>query len=72
MMQQNGWIETGILIPENATYKVDGSGRVVIPSHLRNKFKIESGDQVDYYTTFADNSWFLCIKLDAKLHAATT
>ena len=39
MMQQNGWIEAGVLIPENATYKVDGSGRVVIPSHLRNKFK---------------------------------
>ena len=43
---------------------------MVIPSHLRNKFRIESGDQMEYYTTFADNSWFLCIKLDAKAQAA--
>lgn len=69
-MPQNEWIDAGVLIPENTTYKVDGAGRVVIPSHLRNKFRIESGDQMEYYTTFADNSWFLCIKLDAKAQAA--
>lgn len=25
---------------------------------------------MEYYTTFADDSWFLCIKLDAKAQAA--
>lgn len=69
-MPQNGWIEGVQLIPENTTYKVDGAGRVVIPAHLRNKFRIDNGDQMEYYTAFADNSWFLCIKLDAKAQAA--
>ena len=69
-MPQNEWIDAGVLIPENMTYRVDSSGRVVIPSHIRNKFRIETGDQMEYYTTFANDSWFLCIKLDAKAQAA--
>ena len=36
-MPQNEWIRGAMMIPENSTYKVDGSGRIVIPSHLRNK-----------------------------------
>jgi DNA-binding transcriptional regulator/RsmH inhibitor MraZ len=43
-MPQNEWIRGASLIPENNTYKVDGSGRVVIPAYLRNKFRIETGD----------------------------
>jgi AbrB family looped-hinge helix DNA binding protein len=54
------------LIPENNSYKVDGSGRVVIPSYLRSKFRIEAGDQLEYFTSFIDDSWFLCVRLDAK------
>ena len=69
-MPQNEWITGAQLIPENTTYKVDSAGRVIIPAHLRNKFRIAIGDQMEYYTTFADGSWFLCIKLDAKAQAA--
>jgi bifunctional DNA-binding transcriptional regulator/antitoxin component of YhaV-PrlF toxin-antitoxin module len=69
-MPQNEWIVGANLVPENKTYRVDSSGRVIIPSHLRSKFRIEVGDEMEYYTTFADNSWFLCIKLDAKAQAA--
>lgn len=69
-MPQNEWIIGANLVPENKTYRVDSSGRVIIPSHLRSKFRIEVGDEMEYYTTFADNSWFLCIKLDAKAQAA--
>ncbi len=65
-MPQNEWIRGAMLIPENTSYKVDGSGRVVIPSHLRNKFRIETGDQLEYFTSFIDDSWFLCVRLDAK------
>ena len=43
-MPQNEWIKGALLIPENNTYKVDGSGRIVIPSYLRSKFRIEAGD----------------------------
>lgn len=68
-MPQNEWIKGALLIPENSTYKVDGSGRIVIPSHLRTKFRIEAGDQVEYFTSFIDDSWFLCVRLDAKTQA---
>lgn len=68
-MPQNEWIRGASLIPENNTYKVDGSGRVVIPAYLRNKFRIETGDQLEYFTSFIDDSWFLCVRLDAKTQA---
>lgn len=66
-MPQSDWINNVQLIPENQSYKVDGSGRVIIPAHIRSKFKIETGDMMEYYTTFVDNSWFLCVRLDKKL-----
>ena len=47
-MPQNEWIKGALLIPENNNYKVDSAGRIVIPAYLRNKFKIEVGDKVDY------------------------
>ena len=65
-MPQNEWIKGALLIPENNTYKVDGSGRIVIPAYLRSKFRIEAGDQIEYFTSFIDDSWFLCVRLDAK------
>lgn len=55
------WIQGAEMIPENKPYKVDSSGRIIIPSHLRAKFGIEVGDQMDYYTTFVDNKWFICV-----------
>ena len=63
-MPQSEWIKGAQLIPEYASYKVDGSGRVIIPAHLRNKFGIDTGDMMEYYTAFIDNSWFLCVILD--------
>lgn len=68
-MPQNEWIKGALLIPENNTYKVDGSGRIVIPSYLRSKFRVEAGDQIEYFTSFIDDSWFLCVRLDAKTQA---
>jgi AbrB family looped-hinge helix DNA binding protein len=66
-MPQSDWIKNVQLIPENQSYKVDASGRVIIPAHIRSKFKIETGDMMEYYTAFVDNSWFLCVRLDKKL-----
>lgn len=71
-MPQNEWIRGALLIPENNTYKVDGSGRIIVPAHLRNKFRIESGDQLEYFTSFIDDSWFLCVRLDAKTQVERT
>jgi AbrB family looped-hinge helix DNA binding protein len=50
------------LVPEHGTYKVDGSGRIIIPAYMRNKFGINVGDYMDYYTSYVDGDWFLCAK----------
>ena len=60
-MPKSSWIQGAELIPENKPYMVDTSGRIVIPSHLRAKFNISIGDDMDYYTTFIDNKWFMCV-----------
>lgn len=71
-MPQNEWIRGALLVPENNTYKVDGSGRIIVPAYLRNKFRIEAGDQLEYFTSFIDDSWFLCVRLDAKTQVERT
>lgn len=50
------------LVPEHGQYKVDGSGRIIIPAYMRNKFGIETGNYMDYYTAYVDGDWFLCAK----------
>ena len=60
-MPQRSWINDAQLIPENHPYKVDSSSRIVVPSHLRAKFGISVGDELDYYTTFVDGKWFICV-----------
>ena len=59
-MPESSWISGAQLIPENKPYKVDSAGRIAVPANLRAKFNIESGDYMDYYTTFVDGKWFLC------------
>lgn len=60
-MPQSSWIQGAELIPENKPYKVDSSNRIIVPSHLKAKFGINIGDQMDYYTTFIDGRWFMCV-----------
>lgn len=60
-MPMSGWIKDAMLIPEGKPYKVDGSSRIIVPAHLRAKFGVELGDQMDYYTTFVDDKWFICV-----------
>ena len=50
------------LVPEHGTYKVDGSGRIIIPAYMRNKFGIENGDYMDYFTAYVDGEWFMCCR----------
>lgn len=53
-------IEGVELVPERGNYKVDASGRIIIPSYMRNKFEINFGDFMEYYTAYVDGKWFLC------------
>ena len=55
-------IENVELVPEHGQYKVDGSGRIIIPAYMRNKFKIENGDYMEYFTAYVDGDWFLCAR----------
>ena len=60
-MSKSTWIQGAELIPENSPYKVDAAGRIVVPAHLRNKFGVGVGDEMEYYTTFVDGKWFMCV-----------
>lgn len=42
------------IISENTTRKVDSLGRVSIPKGLRDRFKIETNDEVEFYTVEDD------------------
>lgn len=55
-------IEGVELIPERSAYKVDASGRIIIPAYMRNKFDVDVGDYMDYYTAYVNGEWFLCAK----------
>ncbi len=65
-MPKSDWIQNAELIPEYSSYKVDASGRVVIPQHMKNKFKISNGDFVEYYTAFIEGKWFICVRKDEE------
>lgn len=60
-MSRQTWIQGAELIPENRPYVIDCAGRIIVPAHLRGKFGIEYGDEMDYYTTFIDDRWFMCV-----------
>lgn len=57
------------LVPEHGTYKVDGSGRIIIPAYMRNKFNIENSDVMDYFTAYVDGRWFMCCAKNDELSA---
>ena len=45
--------------PERKAYRVDGSGRVIIPAHLKGKFDVETGDYMDLFSANVDGKWYL-------------
>ena len=57
------------LVPERGNYKVDGSGRIIIPAYMRNKFQIDNGDYMEYFTAYVDGDWFICARKDWKYTA---
>lgn len=45
----------------NQSRKIDTLGRLVIPSKLRDKFGIEPGDEMEFYSYFMDGVQYICI-----------
>ena len=60
-MPQSKWIKDAQMIPEGKSYRVDSAGRIAIPAHIRAKFGVITGEDMDYYTTFVDGKWFMCV-----------
>lgn len=44
---------------ENATRKIDGTGRIIIPKGLRDRLELQEGDEMIFY--FLENEEFNCI-----------
>lgn len=53
--------------------KIDSTGRVILPSKLREQLKLEIGDIVDFYIHEQDGRTFLaieCPRVENKVEAA--
>ena len=46
---------------EGITRKIDGTGRIILPKNLRNKYRLLEGDNVDYYTATIEGKDYICI-----------
>jgi hypothetical protein len=33
---------------------------------MRNKFRVDSGDFMEYFTAYVDGDWFLCCRKDEE------
>lgn len=47
------------LIDEKVCFRVDASGRVVIPASLRKKYEIAQGDKMRCYTIEVDGKTYI-------------
>lgn len=45
---------------ENTTRKIDSLGRVIIPKSIRDRFELNTNDEVEFYTLEADNIVYVC------------
>lgn len=51
---------------EGVTRKIDGTGRIILPKHLRNKYRLIEGTEVDYYTCNIDGKDYICVAAAEK------
>ena len=49
------------MVYEGITRKIDGTGRIILPKHLRNKYRLIEGTEVDYYTCTIDGKDYICV-----------
>lgn len=54
------------LIDEKVSFKVDASGRVVIPASLRKKYEITIGDKLRCYTIEIDGKPYIAFSKDSN------
>lgn len=55
----------GNMIFEGITRKIDSAGRIIIPKSLRNKFRINEGSAMEYFTCSKDGKDYICVAVAA-------
>ena len=45
---------------ENTTRKIDALGRIIIPKSIRDRFELNTNDEVEFYTLETDNTVYVC------------
>lgn len=51
----------GQLIPENATRKIDGLGRITLPKGLRDRYNLGNEDDLELFTATIDSRQCICL-----------
>ena len=50
-----------MFVNEQITRRVDSCGRISIPKHLRAKFGIDVGEEVEFFTYEVNGRKFICL-----------
>jgi len=51
-----------MFIDEKISRRVDSCGRISLPKHLRAKFNMDIGEEVEFFTYEIDGKKFICLK----------
>ena len=49
------------MVSEAISRRIDNTGRISIPKHLRKKYGCTEGVEVEFYTAEVDGKKFICI-----------
>lgn len=60
------------MIFEGITRKIDGTGRIILPKHLRNKYRLPEGTSVDYFTCTVDGKDYICVAAAEEVEEEVT
>lgn len=59
---QLGW-EVIYLTDEKITRQVDSCGRVNLPKHLRTKFDMDTGTELEFFTLEHEGRDYICVRV---------
>lgn len=49
------------MIDEKISRRVDSCGRISLPKHLRLKYNLDVGEEVEFFTCVIDGREFVCL-----------